>query len=339
MSIGTRIKTLRNKKGLSQTELADVFHVSAQAISKWENGTSSPDIGQLPSIASYFGITIDELFDYPIDLEYERIEKMIEEGKMLTNDLFTHCEDFLLNEIKRNPKNHRAISTLADLYHFHACRLNEKSAHFALEALQLKPDNKFDLSTLSNASNGHINDWNIGCHYKLIEQLKNLIQNHPTNQRTKLYLLDNLIADCRFDEANLILDESDLELSPFYRLWIMEKQVGFDITKSQYQKLADEYCDNWKILMEVANRYAFNCFYEDAIVFYEQAFQVSPKPRFTDELACIRFLYKSLGKNDLALEACYRELQLLKDEWNISKGELVDELKEEISQLQANSKK
>ena len=109
--------------------------------------------------------------------------------------------------------------------------------------------------------------------------------------------------------------------------------------KSEYENLVDENKDNWKILMEVANRYAYNCSYEDAISLYEQTFAASPKPRFTDELACIRFLYKSLGKNDLAVEACYRELELLKDEWNITKGELVDNLKEEISQLQANSTK
>lgn len=55
MSIGAKIKQLRTKKGLSQSELSDVFHVSTQAISKWESDTSFPDITQLPAIASYFG--------------------------------------------------------------------------------------------------------------------------------------------------------------------------------------------------------------------------------------------------------------------------------------------
>ena len=171
MSIGNKVKKLRVKKGLSQGELAEILHVSAQAISKWESNTSYPDISQLPAIASYFGITIDELFEYPIDLEYERIDQMIENGKALTNESFNHCEEFLLNEIKNDPKNHRAISTLADLYHFHACRLNDKASHYAMNALELKPDNKFDLNTLNNSSNGHVDDWNIGCHYKLIEKL------------------------------------------------------------------------------------------------------------------------------------------------------------------------
>ena len=336
MSIGNEIKTLRLKKGLSQSELAEVLHVSAQAVSKWESNISYPDISQLPAIASYFGITIDELFEYPIDLEYERIDKMVENGKVLTNECFDHCENFLLNEIKKNPKNHRAISTLADLYHFHACRLNDKAIHYAMNALSLKPDNKFDLNTLNNSSNGHINDWNIGCHYKLIEQLKKLINDNPQNNRTKLYLLDNLIADYRLEEANELLDESNLEIEPFYRVWIQEVQVGFIAVRNEYETLIEEHNDNWKILMEVANRYSFNRYYEEAIQIYEKTFEVSPKPRYTDMHACIAYLYRSIGQYDKAIETYHRELILLKEEWNITKGELVDEIKRNIEEIKSN---
>lgn len=333
MSIGNKIKRLRLKKGLSQSELAEMFHVSAQAISKWEGNTSYPDMSQLPAIASYFGITIDELFEYPTDLEYERIDKMVENGKSLTNECFEHCESFLLNEIKKDPKNHRAISALADLYHFHACRLNDKAIHYALDALYLKPDNKFDLNTLNNSSNGHINDWNIGCHYKLIELLKKLIKDHSNNNRTKLYLLDNLIADKRLEEAISLLDESNLELEAFYHIWIKESQNGFMTVKKDYEELINEYNDNWKILMEVANRYAFNRYYEKAIEIYEKAFVAAPKPRYTDMLASISYLYRSIGKYDKAIETNQRELLLLKEEWNITKGELIDEIKENIESL------
>ena len=134
------------------------------------------------------------LMEKPSDLEYERIEKSIENGHSLTNEMFIHSEEFLLGEIKKNPENHRAVSMLADLYHFQACRINDKAVHYAMSALRLKPDNKFDLCTLNNALNGYINDWNISCHYKLIERLKSLVQNHPNNSdRTKRFLLDNLM--------------------------------------------------------------------------------------------------------------------------------------------------
>ena len=65
--LGNKIKTLRINKCITQTELADHLSVTSQAVSKWERNISSPDIALLPSIARYFGITIDELLNYRLD--------------------------------------------------------------------------------------------------------------------------------------------------------------------------------------------------------------------------------------------------------------------------------
>ena len=54
-------RALRKDKQLTQEQLAEVFGVSTQAISRWENSTSYPDITQLPNIASFFETTVDEL--------------------------------------------------------------------------------------------------------------------------------------------------------------------------------------------------------------------------------------------------------------------------------------
>ena len=61
MSIGERITELRTRKNLSQGELASALSVSRQAISKWENDLSCPDITLLPQLARLFGVTTDEL--------------------------------------------------------------------------------------------------------------------------------------------------------------------------------------------------------------------------------------------------------------------------------------
>lgn len=334
MNIGNEIKRLRTRKMLSQAELAEVLHVTAQSVSKWENDTSYPDISQLPAIASFFGITIDELFVYPTKLEYERIEKAIENGNTLSNEQFVHCEGFLLDEIRRDPENHKAVSMLGDLYHFHACRLNEKAIHYAMEALNLKPDNKFDLNTLNNASNGCINDWNVACNAKLIDRLLQLIQQKSENNRTKLYLLDNLIADGRVEEAEQILNENpDIKLAPIYHLWIKERVNGFGAVESEYVNLLQNDAVTWEILMEAANRLAFNQKYDGAIGAYEKAFEKCPKPRFTDMLASIAWLNRLKGDKQAAIHAYKRELQLLKDEWNITKGEQVETIKDHIIQL------
>ena len=60
-SLGHRIARLRLMKGMTQERLANIAHVSAQAVSKWENDQSYPDILLLPVLADTFGVTIDEL--------------------------------------------------------------------------------------------------------------------------------------------------------------------------------------------------------------------------------------------------------------------------------------
>ncbi len=60
-TIGKKIAELRRAKGFTQEGLADKLNVSAQAVSKWENDLSCPDILLLPEIASLLGATVDEL--------------------------------------------------------------------------------------------------------------------------------------------------------------------------------------------------------------------------------------------------------------------------------------
>ena len=59
--IGDIIKTLRATKGISQEALAEVCGVSMQAVSKWENNQSYPDITLLPVLSDYFQVSLDYL--------------------------------------------------------------------------------------------------------------------------------------------------------------------------------------------------------------------------------------------------------------------------------------
>lgn len=64
MNLGNKIRSLRKARGITQEQLADSIGISFQAISKWENNIALPDITLAPALASYFGITMDELFEY-----------------------------------------------------------------------------------------------------------------------------------------------------------------------------------------------------------------------------------------------------------------------------------
>lgn len=64
--IGKTIKRLRLREGLTQEQLAARLHLSGQAVSKWENEATFPDITTLPLLADCFGVTIDELMGYKL---------------------------------------------------------------------------------------------------------------------------------------------------------------------------------------------------------------------------------------------------------------------------------
>ena len=58
---GITIKTLREKKGLTQTELADILGVSSKAISKWETAKGLPDISLIEPLANALSVSVMEL--------------------------------------------------------------------------------------------------------------------------------------------------------------------------------------------------------------------------------------------------------------------------------------
>lgn len=66
MSFGENLIKLRRQKGWSQDDLANNLDLSRQAISKWENNTSKPDIDNLKKISNIFSIKIDELVNNEI---------------------------------------------------------------------------------------------------------------------------------------------------------------------------------------------------------------------------------------------------------------------------------
>ena len=59
--LSERIYKFRRKSGLSQEQLAEKIGVSRQAISKWESGTSTPELEKLLALSECFQITLDEL--------------------------------------------------------------------------------------------------------------------------------------------------------------------------------------------------------------------------------------------------------------------------------------
>lgn len=99
--IGQKIKELREKKGLSQDELADKIKVTGSSISLWELGSTNPKGKNLIKLASFFGVDADSLRD-------KNLPKLDKEGEVDNNE---YSKDFLLRE---NIRLHRKLEVLLE---------------------------------------------------------------------------------------------------------------------------------------------------------------------------------------------------------------------------------
>ena len=112
IKLGKKIKSLRKQKDISQEVLADCLGVTFQAVSKWETGTAMPDIALIPAIASFFGISTDELFDYNRLEAEEKVENICDEAYKYRVSDPAKSEEILREGLRQFPGNDIILNNL-----------------------------------------------------------------------------------------------------------------------------------------------------------------------------------------------------------------------------------
>ncbi len=112
IKLGEKIKFLRKKKNISQEVFASYLGVSFQAVSKWENGNTMPDVTMIPAIASFFGVSTDELFDFNIYETEKQVDAICHESWKYRDDDPAKSEHILREGLKRFPGNDIILNNL-----------------------------------------------------------------------------------------------------------------------------------------------------------------------------------------------------------------------------------
>lgn len=112
MKIGEKIKSLRKARNIPQESLASVLGVTFQAVSKWETGTAMPDVGLIPAIASFFGVSIDELFDYNTLENEQKVDAICREASQCRFHDPLRAEQILREGLKQFPANEKILTVL-----------------------------------------------------------------------------------------------------------------------------------------------------------------------------------------------------------------------------------
>ena len=120
LDLGTKIRQLRRRDGRTQEALAEALGVTSQAVSRWEAGGSYPDMNLIPSIANYFGVTIDELFGYTnertkrVEELVRRIDEMRWQNNGVDNNI-TECIATARDALVEFPGNDKLMLSLASV--------------------------------------------------------------------------------------------------------------------------------------------------------------------------------------------------------------------------------
>ena len=101
MNLGNKIRELRRANNMTQEQLAASLNISPQAVSKWEMGASYPDMTMIPTLATFFKVSLDELFDFDVN----NVDQEIEEIRLEKNKYFWRKTNIFGVTLKRLSKS------------------------------------------------------------------------------------------------------------------------------------------------------------------------------------------------------------------------------------------
>lgn len=340
MELGKKIKQLRFKAGMTQEQLADRIGIGAQSVSKWENSVAMPDITTLPLIAEVFGVSIDDLFDLTNEQRLNRIENRLDAEDELPRDVFAEYEEFLKTQLEDKQNGKRATELIAYLYWHRMEQYGRKASRFAKEAIRRTPGEKHCQWILNKTDGYAAWDWNMSNHTAAIEFCYEIARANPGIAGPYYYLIDNLIADHRADEAEKELKKlcaakgANPVLCEVYRAHIALARFDEKTADAIVEKLLEEHPNEDVVLFEAAQYYAAKCEYDRAIELYERNFECDTRrPRFQDALMAIRDINVIKGDYKKAAEAQGRIIDLLENEWGMSEEDEVKNAKAERARL------
>ncbi len=337
IEIGKQIKSLRTQKGVTQEELANYLGISYQAVSKWENDITLPDMQLLPALSIYFGVTIDELFELPYESQIERINNMLENERFISDEKFKYTEDFLQTILKSGDNKADAYQLLAQLYNHRAKTSMDIASDYIKKALDIKPFEKGYHCTLIRAENGAFGDFYCNRHHSLIEYYKKFTKEHPEGRIAYAFFFDQLMDDKRFKEASEVLAKIKA-FGPHVENIAFEGDIQYGLGNvgkavELWNKNVEAFSDNWMSYFIRGERFVNLEYYEEAIKDYHKCLELQPKPRYTEVLVAMAEVYEVLGKYDNAIKVHEDKINILKNEHGILKGELIDESTREIERL------
>ena len=270
------LKKFRLARGMTQEQAAEKLCANPQTVSRWECGTTLPDVLTLPEIARLYGVTVDDFYRKNA-VGYENYAQRLSSVYETTRDPadFMRCREEFLKKIKIGD-----MST-ADKWQYgwiHMFMMNY-CRDTALEWYQNAVDDDPDADP---------NEHYIAC-----------------TQRIWMYFLlkreDEIIAECTEKTEKFPEDSHHADNLLVALIYAERTEEAYEI----FMSAKDKFKDNWHLFIhggEICEKLGR---YDEAVEYFKTAGRIGTY--FCDELDCLANLYNKTGEYDKACE-CYTEM-------------------------------
>ena len=295
-NLGSVIKRLRNEQGVTQDALAEYLGISYQAVSKWETGTTLPDITLLPKLAVFFGIRIDELFSVDHEDELERIDGMLQRETM-TDQNYAYAKRILDGILRESPKNVEVMKRYAKVYLVKSNTDLITAGKMLEQAMELAPMDEEIYSLYRGVRGGSEykqhsdNDW-------FIRVCEPYARKYPQNIGLYRMLIEAMVSKKYFDRAEELLGAVKFAGE---NKFMKEVFLGDIALAKGEEAMAKEIWNNipqtdWLGQYETGERFNRLNEYDKAIECFNYAYEAQTAPRKMDMMYSLAFLYKKLGR-------------------------------------------
>ncbi len=296
LNLGGVIKRLRAEQGVTQDALAEYLGISYQAVSKWETGTTLPDITLLPKLAVFFGVRIDELFSVDHEDELERIDAMLQRETM-TDQNYAYAKRILDGILRESPKNVEVMKRYAKVYLAKTNTDLLTAGKMLEQAMEFAPLDEEIYSLYRSVRGGSEykqhsdNDW-------FIRVCEPYARKYPQNIGLYRMLIEAMVSKKYFDRAEELLGAVKFVGENKYMKEVFLGDIALakgDAVKSK--EIWNSVPKNdWLGQYEAGERFNRLNEYERAIECFNNAYEAQTAPRKMDMMYSLAFLYKKLGR-------------------------------------------
>lgn len=263
------LKKFRLAKGLTQEQVAEKLNVNAQTVSRWECGTTLPDVLTLPELARLYEVTVDDFYKKST-VAYENYAQRLSSVYENSRDPedFMRCRNEYLKLIRQGELSTADKWQYAwiHMYMMNYCR--DIAMEWYDKAVADDPND--DPQNYSIACMQRI--WMFFLLHKndeIISELEEKVKAEPYNPRNTDNLLAALIWDEKYDDAYKLFTQSINKFPDDWRMYI----YGGDICKGLKK-------------------------YDEALEYYDKAGEIGTY--FCDEMDCKAALYDEIGEYEKA---------------------------------------